>query len=81
MGWADAIMVEYHPQDRSLEAVIAEAAKESVGVIVKKGLGSGRLPPAESIPFVLGNGGVTSLVIGGLDLDHMRENIRLAEKG
>jgi aryl-alcohol dehydrogenase-like predicted oxidoreductase len=75
LAWADAIMLEYHLDDRSHAHVIEEAAARSVGVIVKKGLASGRLPPRDGIRFVLGNPNVTSMVIGGLNIDHMRENV------
>jgi aryl-alcohol dehydrogenase-like predicted oxidoreductase len=78
LPWADAIMVEYHLEDRSHEEVIAEAHEHGVGVIVKKGLNSGRLRPEEAIPFILRNRGVSSVVIGGLDLDHIRANTALA---
>ena len=76
LEWSDAIMVEYHLNDRSHEAVIAEAAKRGVGVVAKKGLASGTLDAAKAIQFVLKNPGVTSMVIGGLDLEHIRENVR-----
>lgn len=75
----DVIMVEYNLEDRSHEDVIAEAAERGVGVIVKKGLASGRLPAHEAIQFVLSNPNVTSMVIGGLNLEHFRENVRAAE--
>ena len=75
LAWADAIMVEYHLEDRTHEAVIAEAAAAGVGVIVKKGLASGRLPADEAIRFVLANEAVNSLIVGGLNLGHLRENI------
>jgi len=78
LAWADAIMVEYHLNDRSHEDVIAQATQAGVGVIVKKGLASGRLNAVESIRFVLGNPAVTSLVIGGLNLEHIHENNRAA---
>jgi len=78
LDWADAIMVEYHIDDMSHAEVIAAAAGRGVGVVVKQGLASGRLAPAEAITFVLGSSGVTSLVIGGLNLDHIRTNIQLA---
>lgn len=77
-AWADAIMVEYHLEDRSHEDVIAEAGRRGLGVIVKKGLASGRLPAREAIAFVLANPHVTSMVIGGLDLAHLREDVRYA---
>jgi len=47
---------------------------------VKKGLASGRLPAAEAFPFVLGNPAVTSVVVGSLSLDHLREDLRIAEQ-
>ena len=78
LDWADAIMVEYHLNDRSHEAVMAEAHDRGVGVVVKKGLASGTLDPAASIRFVLGNPHVTSLVIGGLNAEHLRTNVAIA---
>jgi aryl-alcohol dehydrogenase-like predicted oxidoreductase len=78
MDWADAMMLEYHPNDRSLEPVIAEAAAKDKIVIVKKGLASGRIPGEQAIGFVLGNPGVTSVVIGSVNLQHMAENVMTA---
>ncbi len=79
LAWADVLMVEYHVRDQSHGPVIAEAVDAGVGVVVKKGLASGQIDPAEAIPFVLGTAGVASLVIGGLDIDHIRTNISLAQ--
>jgi aryl-alcohol dehydrogenase-like predicted oxidoreductase len=78
LDWADAIMVEYHLDDRSCSDVIAAAAERGVGVVVKKGLASGRLTPGDAIRFVLGNSGVSSLVVGGLNLEHIRANVEAA---
>ena len=78
LDWADAVMVEYHLDDRSHEAVIREAAGRGVGVVVKKGLAAGHLPPDESIRFVLRNRDVGSLVIGGLNRAHIQANVALA---
>ena len=78
LSWADALMIEYHPDDRSHEQVLSEAAKRGVAVLVKKPLASGSLPPARAIPFVLQNAAVSTLVIGGLNVGHIRENLRLA---
>lgn len=74
LAWADAIMVEYHLDDVSHRAVIDAAAARNVAVFVKKGLASGRLPAADAIRFVVGTPGVTSLIVGGLSLDHFAEN-------
>ena len=78
LAWADVLMVEYHLRDRSHESVIAEAAARGVGVVVKKGLASGELPADEAIRFVLDNPHVTSLVVGGLSLDHFRRDLAAA---
>ncbi|MFO1021820.1 MAG: aldo/keto reductase [Planctomycetales bacterium] len=78
LEWADLLMVEYHSQDQSHASVIAEASRKGVGVFIKKGLAAGHLPPAEAIPFVLNTPGVTSLVLGGLSLNHLTENVRIA---
>lgn len=80
LSWADAIMVEYSIGQRDLKAVITEAAKAEIAVMVKKGLGSGQLPPTEAIRFVLANHAVTSLLIGSLNIDHMRENVAAAPR-
>lgn len=78
LSWADAIMLEYHLENRTLEPVMAAASERSVAVIVKKGLGSGHLHAAQAIEFVLSNTGVTSLLIGSLNLNHLRDNVRVA---
>jgi aryl-alcohol dehydrogenase-like predicted oxidoreductase len=78
MSWADALMVEYHPLDVSQQPVVDEARRRGVAVFVKKGLGSGRIPPREAIPFILGRPGVTSLIVGGLNLEHFRSNWEIA---
>jgi len=80
LPWADAIMLEYHCDDTTLAPIIAEAASRGLTVVVKKGLASGRLKPADSIPFILGNAGVSSLVVGSLSLHHIRDNLRIASQ-
>ncbi|TWT45798.1 General stress protein 69 [Phycisphaerae bacterium RAS1] len=80
IAWADVLMIEYHALDRSHAGVMSRAGAAGVGVVVKKGLASGRLPAREAIPFALAAPGVGSLVVGGLSLDHLRENVRLAEE-
>ncbi len=78
LTWADAIMVEYNLDDTSHEPVIAEANAAGVGVVVKKGLASGHLPADEAIRFVLANDAVGSVVVGGLNLEHLRANVAAA---
>jgi aryl-alcohol dehydrogenase-like predicted oxidoreductase len=79
IDWADVLMFEYHAKDSSLEAVITEASAKNKIVIVKKGLASGRIAGYEAIRFALANRGVTSLVIGSLNLQHMADNVEMAQ--
>jgi aryl-alcohol dehydrogenase-like predicted oxidoreductase len=72
-------MLEYHLDDRSAADVISQASAADVGVVVKKGLAAGHLDPSEAVRFVLGTPGVGSLVVGSLNIDHLRDNVRLAE--
>jgi aryl-alcohol dehydrogenase-like predicted oxidoreductase len=81
LKWADALMIEYHPRDRSHEHIIEEAGKSGVAIFVKKPLASGQIPAREAIPFILKNPHVATLVIGGLNLEHIRQNLQLASGG
>jgi len=78
LAWADALMIEYHPLDTSHEPIIDEAAKRGVAILVKKPLASGHIPPSQAIPFILKNSHVATLVIGGLNLDHFKQNLQIA---
>lgn len=78
LDWADVVMVEYHLHDTSHSEVIASAASHGVGVVVKKGLASGHLPPEVAIRFVLSNPHIASVIVGGLSLDHLQANIARA---
>ena len=80
MPHVDVLMIEYHILDRSHEHVIREAHVRGVGVVIKKGLASGRLSPHEAVPFLLANQAIASVVIGGLDLDHIRQNVAIAQE-
>lgn len=76
LEWADVVMVEHHLNDTSHAEVITSAASRGVGVVVKKGLASGHLPPADAIRFVLSNPHVASVIVGGLSLEHLQENAK-----
>jgi aryl-alcohol dehydrogenase-like predicted oxidoreductase len=79
LAWADVVMVEYHQQDASHAAVIAEAGERGVTVLIKKGLASGKLSADAAIRFVLAQSAVQSLVVGGLNLDHFQTNWATAQ--
>ncbi len=78
MDWADLLMIDYSPQDASHEAVMEEAHRRGIGVIAKKGLGSGHLNAEAAIKFVLANQHVSSLLVGSLNLEHIRQNVLAA---
>ena len=77
-GVVDVLMVEYHALDESQRPVIEEAERRGIGVLVKKGLASGRIPATQAIPACLEPSGVASVVIGSLNLDHLRTNLQIA---
>jgi aryl-alcohol dehydrogenase-like predicted oxidoreductase len=79
LEWADALMVEYHLEDRSHGPLVQEASDRGVGVVIKKALASGRLEPRSALELALHTRGVTSVVVGSLDAEHIRANARLAE--
>ena len=78
LNWADVLMVEYHLNDESHAEVIQVAASRGIGIIVKKGLASGALPAADALRFVLSNSNVSSVIVGGLSLEHVQVNIAVA---
>lgn len=80
MDWADVLMVEYHLQDASHADLISKAADAGIAIFVKKGLASGKLAADKSIEFVLSHPGVTSLIVGGLNFEHFRENWLTADR-
>jgi len=81
LKWADALMIEYHPRDKSHERIIDEAAKSGVAVFAKKPLASGQIAAKEAIPFILKKPQVATLVIGGLNLEHIKQNLQIASGG
>jgi hypothetical protein len=73
-------MLEYHPSAPSLRPAFARAAGLGRSVLVKKALASGRLAPAEAIPFALAAPAVTCVVVGSLRAAHLSECIALAQR-
>ena len=76
--WADVAMIEYHLDDQSHADVITEAAKQGVGLFIKKGLAAGHLPPEKAITFLLNQTSIHSIVIGGLNIKHIQNNLKTA---
>ncbi|MDG4598148.1 MAG: aldo/keto reductase [Candidatus Contendobacter sp.] len=76
----DVVMVTYNPRQREELSVIRAAAGK--GVLIKKGLLSGHLdrisevdPVRTSLWLIFAEPGVSSVVVGTLNPDHLRANV------
>lgn len=77
-GVVDCLMVEYHPLDERQAPVIDAATTNDVGIVIKKGLASGRLAPEAAIPHCLSPSGVASMVVGSLTAAHLEHDLAIA---
>ena len=82
---SDVVMVTYNPLYGEDGLIIDEAKKLNKGVLIKKALSSGHLksltgddsdPVKDSLEFIFKKPGVGSVVVGTINLDHLRENIK-----
>ncbi len=76
---ADVLMTELNSARREMAPLIAECAAQNVGVLIKKALGSGHAG-AESLAYVAGCEGVSSIVVGTINKAHLQENARIVSK-
>lgn len=81
----DVVMVTCNPRARDDLPVIAAAAAQNKGVLIKKALASGHLqeqtsgdPVRNNLEFVLGQPGVHSVIVGTLNPEHLRHNAAAA---
>ena len=77
LEWADVLMVPLNAADRSHEAVAIEARSRGVGVMAKKALASGTLPADAALAWLAESRGVDTAVVGSLDVEHLRDNLRV----
>jgi aryl-alcohol dehydrogenase-like predicted oxidoreductase len=77
LGQADVVMVTHSVNYTNEELVIQRAAELGRGVLIKKGLGSGQLTQSLEDKFrpIFALKGVSSLIIGTINRDHLRENM------
>jgi len=73
---ADVAMVTYHSECREDQEVIRYAQQKQKGIFIKKAFESGHLsrPIAECLQFVLAEQGVTSVIVGTINEEHLKEN-------
>ena len=80
---ADVLMATYAADDTGMEPFIRRAASLGKGIVIKKGLGSGSLASGgatrsleENFRPIFTVPGVSSLIIGTINREHLRENVR-----
>lgn len=72
----DVLMVELNEENQSQTQVIQKAAALGKGILIKKALASGHtLDPSRAIQFAAGFPGVSSVILGTINPDHLKENI------
>ncbi len=84
---ADVVMVTFNPAQQEERAVIAYAAEKQKGILIKKAFASGHLqqlglrdPIKESLQFIFQEAGVTSVIVGTINPQHLREIVKAVEK-
>lgn len=87
LEWADVVMVTLNPQKVDELPVVEAARERGKGVLIKKALLSGwagaaaggasaQAPSAEAcLRFALETPGVSSVVVGTINLEHLRSNV------
>lgn len=72
----DVVMATCNTAYRDEIPVLKAAAEENKGVLIKKGLQSGHAASVEeSMAFIFGQPGVSSLIVGTINPDHLRQNV------
>ncbi len=81
---SDVVMVTYNPIHTEEKSVIEHAYAKKKGIFIKKALASGHLskisgdnPVQTAMQFIFKEPGVTSVILGTLNPDHLREVISL----
>ena len=79
----DLVMVTYNPSTREEEAVIDYAYQQNKGVLIKKALNSGHdcvdeKSAADKMKFALARDGVSSVIVGTINPQHLAENVKAA---
>jgi len=80
----DIVMLTYNLQERDQAAVVDFAAEHNKGILVKKGLMSGHLQDngksllQESMQLIFSQRAISSMIVGTIKQDHLRQNVELA---
>lgn len=72
---ADVAMVTFNPSYVDEREVIRYAQQNQKSIFIKKAFASGHLPTKSSLDFIFAEAGVTSVIIGTINPEHLRENV------
>lgn len=79
----DAVMATFNPDYQDELPVLEHAQQLKKGVLIKKALASGHLsrtmPLAERFNFILQQPGISSVIIGTINPNHLKENAASAD--
>lgn len=76
----DGVMVAYHPEYTDEREVLDYCASAHKGVLIKKAFASGHASdPAQSLRFVFEQPAVSSVIVGTINPEHLRQNVAAAE--
>ena len=77
----DVVMATYNLETLTELPVIERASELNKGVVVKKGLQSGHADSVEdAFRHVLTQSGVSSMIVGTIDADHLRANVEICNR-
>ena len=76
----DVIMATLSIAETAEAALIAEAGAQKCGVLVKKALASGH-SSTRSLKYVAAQPGVSSIVVGTINPEHLKENAQVVSGG
>lgn len=76
IDYADVAMVTFNSTYQEEREVILQAAQQNKGIFIKKSLASGHLQNiSEAMRFIFNEPGVTSVIVGTINPQHLRENV------
>jgi len=76
----DVVMAPFSQRETSLADALKKAHEAGLGVLAIKGLFSGRLEARAAIEFVLRQPFIDALILGTINLAHLKEAVSIAEE-
>jgi aryl-alcohol dehydrogenase-like predicted oxidoreductase len=84
---SDVVMVSYNIEFKDDKQIIDYCAAHNKGVLIKKAFSSGHIchnksgnPVQDSIDFIFSKAGVTSIIVGTINPQHLEENVSAVAK-